>query len=81
MNDLDAKVRAEIDAEVARLRARAEADPYISIQEVSEQYSISVRTLRREQAAGRMPPRTRRSRRLAYRKADIEEWFKSRMAK
>jgi predicted DNA-binding transcriptional regulator AlpA len=78
MDKFDAKIHAEIDAELAELKARAQASPYISIQEVAEQFGISIRTLRREQAAGRMPTRVKRSRQLVYLKNDIDECFRAR---
>lgn len=81
MDKFDTKIHAEIDAELAAVRARVEASPCISIQEVAQQYGVSIRTLRRKQAAGSMPPRTKRSRQLMYLKADIERWFGSRRVK
>lgn len=78
MSSFETKLFAEIDAELFELRARAEAYPYISIQEIAGLYNISIRTLRREQAAGQMPPRIKRSRQLVYLKQDIEEWFRLR---
>jgi predicted DNA-binding transcriptional regulator AlpA len=61
-------------AEIAKkARAAAEADPLISIQEVAEQYGISLRTLRRRQAAGLMPTRTKHGRWLKYQQAEIAE--------
>jgi predicted site-specific integrase-resolvase len=59
--------------EIERARARAEAFPLISIQQVTKQYGISLRTLRRWQAGGLMPPRTKHGRWLKYQKVEIAE--------
>ena len=45
--------------------------PLVSIQEVAEQRGISVRTLRRWEAAGLMPPRTQHGHRMKYHKDEI----------
>jgi DNA-binding transcriptional MerR regulator len=64
--------------EIERARARAEAFPLISIQQVAKQYDISLRTLRRREAAELMPPRTKHGRRLMYHKAAIAELMAAR---
>jgi DNA-binding transcriptional MerR regulator len=56
-----------------KARAAAEAFPLIAIQQVAKQYGISLRTLRRWQAGGLMPPRARHGRRPKYQKAEIAE--------
>jgi hypothetical protein len=61
--------------EIELLRARAENSPFLSIKQTSVRYGISVRTLRRLQAAGKMPPRIKQSRKLVYRKADLAALF------
>lgn len=61
--------------DVEMLRARAENSPLISIKQTAIRYGISVRTLRRLQAAGKMPPRVKWSRKLMYRKTDIAALF------
>ncbi|TKT71417.1 helix-turn-helix domain-containing protein [Afipia massiliensis] len=57
------------------LRTRAENSPLLSIKQTAVQYGLSVRTLRRLQAAGKMPPRVKQSRKLMYRKADLAALF------
>jgi hypothetical protein len=54
--------------------------PYLSIKEVSERYDVSIRTLRRMQAAGLMPPRHKRGRLLEYPTAAIDTMFPKRIA-
>jgi len=58
---------------IDRAIARFQEFPLISIQRVAKQYGISLRTLRRWQAGGLMPPRQKHGRRLKYRKAEIAE--------
>jgi predicted DNA-binding transcriptional regulator AlpA len=59
-------------AELARrAKQAAENSPWISLQEISQAYGISIRTLRRMQAEGLMPPRTKRGRFLMYKKSEI----------
>jgi hypothetical protein len=48
------------------LRIAAESYSYLSIKEASERYGVSIRTLRRMQAEGMMPPRHKRGRLLEY---------------
>jgi predicted DNA-binding transcriptional regulator AlpA len=69
---MSATIMIPVD-EIERARARAEAAPLISIQEVAEQYGISLRTLRRRQAGGLMPSRTKHGRWLKYQKTEIAE--------
>jgi hypothetical protein len=59
--------------EASRARER-EFDP-ISIEEVSDQFGPTVRTLRRWQAKGRMPKRRRYGHSLKYSRRDIEALF------
>jgi MerR HTH family regulatory protein len=59
--------------EIERARAQAEAFPLISMQQVAKQYAVSLRTLRRWQAAGLMPPRTKHGKWLKYQKTAIAE--------
>lgn len=47
----------------------------VSIQELASMAGISLRTLRRRQAAGEMPQRIQRSRSLMYRRANALEWL------
>lgn len=64
----------EIDQseELLRYKRRSENSPWISLQEISQTYGISIRTLRRMQAEGLLPLRTKRGRFLMYQKAEIE---------
>lgn len=57
--------------EIERQARRHAEFPLVSIQEVSKQRSISVRTLRRWQAAGLMPPRTKHGHRMKYHNDEI----------
>jgi predicted DNA-binding transcriptional regulator AlpA len=54
-----------------RAKRAAQNSPWISLQQISQAYGISIRTLRRMQAEGLMPPRTKRGRFLMYQKAEI----------
>jgi DNA-binding transcriptional MerR regulator len=64
--------------EIERALARAEAFPLISIQQVAKQYAVSLRTLRRWQARGLMPPRKKHGKWLKYTKAGIAEMMAAR---
>lgn len=44
---------------------------WVSITEAASMLGVSIRTLRRWQAAGKMPKRVRRSRQLTYLRNDI----------
>jgi len=61
------------DAEsfIERRRLATEQFPLMTIKDVQKQYNISVRTLRRWQAAGLMPEQVKHGRHLKYRKDDI----------
>lgn len=67
--------------EIERARARAEAFPLISIQQVAKKYEVSLRTLRRWQVAGLMPPRTKHGKWLKYRKTDIAQMMAARQGR
>jgi predicted site-specific integrase-resolvase len=54
-----------------QLRRRNAEFPLISIQEIAKQYGRSVRTLRRWEAKGLMPPRIKHGRRQMYQKTEI----------
>ncbi len=58
---------------IAAAKARSAKFPLLSINQVSCLYGISVRLLRRWQAAGTMPPRVKQSRRKMYHAADIRK--------
>jgi hypothetical protein len=60
-------------AEALRAKHGLEKSPWISIKQISQVYGISIRTLRRMQAEGLMPPRTKRGRLLMYCKAEVEQ--------
>lgn len=62
----------DLTAFAARAQRAAENSPWISIDQISQTYGVSIRTLRRMQAEGLMPPRTKRGRFLMYRKTEIE---------
>jgi len=67
-----------IEERIAQLKARFEEFPLISIQQVAKQYGVSLRTLRRWEAAGQMPPRTPHGKWLKYQKADIARMMATR---
>lgn len=54
--------------------------PFITIHQVAEHYGVSLRTLRRLQAADKMPPRKKWGRHLVYLKTDIAGMFVARGA-
>jgi hypothetical protein len=58
-------------AMLEELRRAQEEFPLISMQEASKKYKISIRTLRRRQAQGKMPDRVKHGRRLMYQKAEL----------
>jgi hypothetical protein len=59
-------------AVLKELRRAHEEFPLISMQEASKKYKISIRTLRRRQAQGKMPDRVKHGRRLMYQKTELE---------
>lgn len=61
---------AEAMVEAARLRSQN--SEWCRIEVAAAILGLSVRSIRRRQAAGEMPPRIRRSRRLEYRTNDIK---------
>jgi hypothetical protein len=65
----------DLDDHPDLLRAKQAADnsPWISVEQIAQVYPISVRTIRRMEAEGLMPPRTKRGRFMLYRKLDIEQ--------
>jgi len=67
--------------EIERARTRAETFPLISIQQVSKQYGVALRTLRRWQARGLMPPRTKHGKWLKYNKAQIAQMMAARQGR
>lgn len=72
------EIRLEIER-FARLKTLAEDDePLISIKQVAAKYGVSIRTLRRWQAEGRMPEREKWRRERMYRKTDIALLMRSR---
>jgi ribosome-binding protein aMBF1 (putative translation factor) len=60
---------------VEEARRRAEADDKVSIKDLAAELGKSVRTLRRWNNRPDAPPRVKRSRRLMYRRADVQTWF------
>jgi predicted DNA-binding transcriptional regulator AlpA len=59
-------------AMIEELRRAQEKFPLISIRETSKKYGVSIRTLRRWQAKGKMPEQVKHGRHLKYRKAEVE---------
>jgi hypothetical protein len=68
----------DLDEEMGRLRARYEAFPLISTQEIARTHAISVRQLRRWEKGGLMPPRTKHGHRWKYQKIGIAKLMASR---
>ena len=56
---------------VLEIRRVSEAFPLISIKEAAKLLGKTVRTVRRWEAAGKMPPRTKHGRPLKYHRDDI----------
>jgi predicted DNA-binding transcriptional regulator AlpA len=54
------------------------ASDYVSIKELAAELGVSVRTLRRWNKLPDAPQRFQRSRRLMYRRADVQHWFEQR---
>jgi len=52
------------------------ASDLVSIQDLAAELGVSVRTLRRWNKLPDAPKRYRQSRRLMYRRADVQHWFK-----
>jgi transcriptional regulator GlxA family with amidase domain len=50
---------------------------FVSIEDLAAELNISVRTLRRRNTRPDAPQRFRRSRRLMYRRSDVQHWFDS----
>lgn len=71
---------ASLDEHLLRQKALSEASQLISIQELSIASGLSVRTLRRMQAAGLLPSRTRHGRHLAYAKPEALEAASARLS-
>jgi hypothetical protein len=67
MGDLDH------DPDLLRAKRASENSPWISVEQITQLYPVSVRTVRRMEAEGLMPPRTKRGRFMLYRKLDIEQ--------
>lgn len=67
----------DFDAMVRAAKSASESFPLVSIKQVSVRYGLSVRTLRRMQAAGKMPAQRKHGRRKMYLKAEIEQVFGS----
>ena len=63
------------DATIAARRAAAESYPFLSIKKIAAKYNVSIRTLRRMDKAGKLPPRKRRGRLYEYPVDAIEKLF------
>ncbi len=65
----------ELDAEAARMietaRQRSMNSGWLTIEQAAEMLTVSVRTIRRREASGSMPGRSRRGHRLCYRIEDL----------
>jgi MerR family regulatory protein len=57
--------------DVEKLKALSLAFPLIDIKKAAHELGVTVRTVRRWQAAGRMPKRTKHGHRQKYNKHDI----------
>lgn len=66
------------DSLLAHFKANSESFHLVTIEWVSKTYNISIRTLRRMQAAGKMPPQHKHGRPKKYERAEIEALFASR---
>jgi excisionase family DNA binding protein len=62
----------DAQAMIEAARLRSQTSDWCTIEEAATLLGVSVRSIRRRQAAGEMPPRVRRSRRLEYRIDDIK---------
>lgn len=71
----------EDDSLLARFKATSENFHLVTIEWVSKTYGISIRTLRRMQAAGKMPPQHKHGRPKKYERAEIEALFEERLRK
>ena len=56
----------------------ARASDLVSIQDLAAELGMAVRTLRRWNKLPDAPKRYRQSRRLMYRRADVQHWFERR---
>jgi len=61
----------DADAMLKAAKAASMASEFVSITSAAKLLGVSVRTVRRWQAAGKMPERVKRSRELMYRRADV----------
>ena len=69
--DLNRRQRELLQAATVRRRFGG----VLTVQELGDLLSVSVRTIRRMHAQDRGPPRIRRSRRQVYPIADLASWF------
>ncbi|WP_430648812.1 helix-turn-helix domain-containing protein [Bradyrhizobium vignae] len=63
----------DLDPSVLRAKWASENSPWISVEQIAQTYPVSVRTIRRMEAEGLMPSRTKRGRFLVYRKSEVEK--------
>ena len=61
-------------------KARSLCSPWMSIQNLAKHIGVSIRTVRRIHAAGGGPARVKRSRKLMYRRDDVESWLAAQKA-
>jgi predicted DNA-binding transcriptional regulator AlpA len=75
---LNQHFKIDLSAEIARARARSEVSELITIKQAAQMLGVTVRTVRRREAAGQMPERIKHGRNKKYRRANIEALAKSR---
>jgi excisionase family DNA binding protein len=68
------------DQVVVEIRRASEAFPLISIKEAAKLLGKTVRTIRRWQAAGNMPKRTKHGHRMKYHRDDITAMVAAKVA-
>jgi predicted transcriptional regulator len=61
----------DADAMLEAAKAASMTSEFVSIKRTADLLGVSVRTVRRWQAEGKMPERAKRSREQMYRRADI----------
>ena len=65
-------------AMLERQKALHASFPLMSISDVAAERNVSIRTLRRLQARGKLPQRIKHGRTLMYRKIEIAQFFDKR---
>ncbi len=62
----------DLDAAIAHAKARSDEFELITIREAAATLNVTIRTVRRWQAAGKMPAQIKHGRNKKYRRAEIE---------